>query len=75
MITMGIIDDIIKGLDSLTNYKKADAEQTRAKTDKEKMKNLRKQNKELKKSLSKNQTIGIITVIIAIVGIIITIIL
>ena len=56
---MGLWNDIASALNSLANYKKADAEQIKAKTDKDKMKNLRKQNKELKKALSRNQKIGI----------------
>lgn len=72
---MGFFRDIIDGINSLANYKKSDAEQTKAKTDKEKLKNLRQQNRELKKALSRNQTIGIIGIVIAIAGIVIGIFL
>ena len=66
---MGIIDDITKIMNSVANFKKADAEQIKAKTQKDKMKNLKTENKKLKKALSRNQTIGIIGILISIAGI------
>ena len=60
---MGIIDDFTKILNAVSNYKNSDAEQIKAKTDNNKMKNLRKQNRELKKAISKGYKIGIIGII------------
>ena len=60
---MGFWDDFANVLNSVANYKKADAEQIKAKTQKDKMKNLRKQNRELKKAISKGQKMGIIGII------------
>ena len=70
---MGLFDDIINGINALANFKKADAEQIKAKTQKDKMKNLKKENKVLKKALSKNTKIGIIGIVVSIAGISITV--
>lgn len=70
---MGLFRDIIDGINSLANYKKADADQIKAKTDKDKMKILRKQNRELKKHLSKHQMISLIGILIGVIGIMITV--
>ena len=66
---MGLFRDIIDGLNSLANLKQADAEQVKAKTQNQKVKNTKKENRELKKALSRSNRIGIISILIAIAGI------
>lgn len=66
---MGLFRDIIDGINSLANYKKADAEQIKAKTQKDKIKQLRKENRELKTALSRNQLVGFIGIGVTIVAI------
>ncbi len=63
---MGLLNDITNALNSLTNFQKVQVEKTKAQTQKAKMKRMAKENKELKKALSRNQTIGIITIFITI---------
>ncbi len=70
---MGFFNDIADAINSLANYKKADAEQIKAKTQKDKMKKLTKENKTLKKALSRNQIIGIVSILVGIAGIAITV--
>jgi len=56
---MGLLNDIANALNSLANYQKAQVEKTKVQTQKDKMKRMAKENKELKKALSRNQIIGI----------------
>jgi len=64
---MGFWDDIVNVLNSAANYKKADAEQIKAKIQKDKMKNLRKENRQLKNALSGNQLIGIFGIVATVI--------
>jgi len=66
---MGFLNDFINTINALANFKKADAEQTKAKTQKDRMKKLAKENKELKKALSRNQMIGIISIFVTIASV------
>lgn len=66
---MGIFRDFIDGVNSLANYKKADVEQIKAQTQNDKLKKARRENRELKKAISRSNLIGIIGIIIAIAGI------
>jgi len=70
---MGLFRDIIDGMNSLANLKKADAEQIKAKIQNQKAKNTKKENRELKKALSKSNRIGIISILIAIAGIVVAV--
>ena len=66
---MGFFDDIINGLNALTNLKKADAEQTKARTQKSKTRRMAKENREYKKVISRNKTIGIVGILVTIAGV------
>ena len=63
---MGLLNDIINALNSLTNLQKAQAEKIKAQTQKDKMKRIARENKELKKAISRNQIIGIIAISVTI---------
>lgn len=63
---MGLLNDIANALNSLANLKKAQVEETKVQTQKSKMRRMAKENRELKKALSRNQRIGIATIIITI---------
>jgi len=63
---MGLLNDIINAFNSLANLQKAQAEKIKAQTQKDKMRRMAKENKELKKALSRNQTIGIIAILVTI---------
>lgn len=71
---MGILDDIIKGINTITEYKKADAEQTKVKNQKNKIKKINRENNKLKKTLSKNNKISIIGITVTILSVIMGII-
>ena len=66
---MGLFDDIVNGINALANFKKADAEQIKAKTQKDKMKRIAKENRELKKAFSKNLRVGIAGILVTIAGV------
>jgi len=63
---MGLLNDIANALNSLANLQKVQVEKTKAQTQKGKMKKLAKENRELKKALSKNQIIGIVGIFVTI---------
>ncbi len=63
---MGLLNDIANALNSLANLQKVQVEKTKAQTQKNKMKRITKENRELKKALSRNQIIGIATIFITI---------
>ncbi len=63
---MGLLNDIANALNSLANLQKVQVEKTKAQTQKDKMKRIAKENRELKKALSRNQIIGIATIFITI---------
>lgn len=67
---MGIFDDLIKGVNALADFKKADAEQIKANNQKNKMRKINRENKKLKKTLSRNNKIGIIGISITVFSII-----
>lgn len=70
---MGLLNDIADALNSLANLKKVQVEETKAQTQKARMRRMAKENRELKKTLSKNQIIGIagifVTIVTAFIGI------
>ena len=70
---MGLLNDIANAINSLTNLQKVQVENTKAQTQKNKIRRITKENKELKKDLSRNQRIGIVSILIGIVSIIITV--
>ena len=70
---MGFFDDIINGVNALANLKKADAEQTKAKNQQSRVRKINRENKKLKKNLSRNNKIGIIGIVICVLGVIISI--
>lgn len=63
---MGLLNDIANAINSLANLKKVQVEETKAQTQKAKMRRMAKENRELKKALSRNQIIGIATIFITI---------
>ena len=63
---MGLLNDITNALNSLANLQKVQVEKTKAQTQKDKMRRIAKENRELKKALSRNQRIGIATIFITI---------
>ena len=63
---MGLLNDIAKAFNSLANFQKSQTEKIKAQTHREKMKRIVKENKELKKALSRNQIIGIAGIIVTI---------
>jgi len=63
---MGFLSDFAYFFNSIANLQKAEAEKTRAQTQKNKMRRMAKENRALKKSLSRNQIIGVSTIIITI---------
>lgn len=71
---MGIFDDVIKGISTITDYKKADAEQIKAKNQKTKMRKINRENRELKKTLSRNNKISIIGISVTGLGVILGVI-
>ena len=60
---MGFWDDIAKAFNSLANLQKSQTEKIKAQTKRDKMKRLAKENKELKKALSRNQIIGVVGIL------------
>jgi len=72
---MGFFDEILKWIKAIAELKKADAEQTKAKNQKNRIKKLNRENRALKKNLSKNYKIAIIGIGITSFGIIVPIIL
>ena len=66
---MGLLDDIAKTFNSLTNFQKSQTEKIKAQTQRDKMKRIAKENKELKKALSRNQIIGIVGIIATITSV------
>lgn len=64
---MGLLDDIAKTFNSLTNFQKSQTEKIKAQTQRDKMKRVAKENRELKKALSKNQTLGFVGIIVTII--------
>jgi cell division protein FtsL len=71
---MGIFDDIIKGINTITEYKKADAEQIKVRNQKNKIRKINRENKELKKTLSKSNKVSIIGITVTVLGVIVGII-
>ncbi len=63
---MGFLDDVVKTFNSLANLQKSQTEKIKAQTKKDKMKRITKENKELKKALSRNQIIGITGIFVTI---------
>ena len=63
---MGLLNDIANAINSLANLQKVQVEKTKAQTQKDKMKRMAKENKELKKALSRNQKIGIAGIFVTI---------
>jgi len=63
---MGLLNDFANFFNSLTNLQKAQVEKIKAQTQKDKMKRMAKENRELKKALSRNQMIGITAIFITI---------
>lgn len=72
---MGFFDEILKWIKAIAELKKADAEQTKAKNQKNRIKKLNSENRKLKKNLSKYYKIAIIGIGITSLGIIVSIIL
>ena len=64
---MGFLDDIAKTFNSLANLQKSQTEKIKAQTKKDKMKRITKENKELKKALSRNKIIGIAGIVVTII--------
>ena len=69
--SMGFFEDIINGGNSWANLKKADAEQIKAKNQQSKVRKINRENRELKKNLSRNNKIGIISIIVGVLSVII----
>jgi len=63
---MDLLNDITNFLNSLANLQKVQVEKTKAQTQKAKMRRMTKENKELKKALSRNQIIGIVAIFVTI---------
>ena len=63
---MGFWDDIAKTFNSLANLQKSQTEKIKAQTKKDKMTRIAKENKELKKALSRNQIIGVVGILVTI---------
>ena len=63
---MGFLDDVAKTFNSLANLQKSQTEKIKAQTKKDKMKRITKENRELKKALSRNQIIGITGIFVTI---------
>jgi len=63
---MGLLNDIANTFNSLTNLQKVQVEKIKAQTQKDKMKRMAKENRELKKALSRNQIIGIVAIFVTI---------
>jgi|GEM_PF-3930338 len=61
---MGLLNDITNFINSLGNYEKIQVEKTKAQAKKDKMKKLARENRELKKALSKGQMIGIAGIVV-----------
>jgi len=66
---MGFLDDIAKTFNSLANLQKSQTEKIKAQTKKDKMKRITKENKELKKALSRNKIIGIAGIVVTITSV------
>ncbi|MCH8915920.1 MAG: hypothetical protein IIA82_08780 [Thaumarchaeota archaeon] len=66
---MGFLDDIAKTFNSLANLQKSQTEKIKAQTKKDKMKRITKENKELKKALSRNKIIGIVGIVVTITSV------
>jgi len=66
---MGFLDDIAKTFNSLANLQKSQTEKIKAQTKKDKMKRIAKENKELKKALSRNKIIGIVGIFVTITSV------
>jgi len=58
-----LLNDIANALNSLANLQKVQVEKTKVKTQKANIRRVTKENKELKKALSRNQIIGIVGII------------
>jgi cell division protein FtsL len=71
---MGFFDDIINGVNAWANLKKADAEQIKAKNQQSKVRKINRENRKLKKTLSKNNKLGIIGITVTILSVIMGII-
>ena len=71
---MGFFDDIINGVNAWANLKKADAEQIKAKNQQSKLRKINRENRKLKKTLSKNNKLGIIGITVTILSVIMGII-
>ena len=61
---MGLLNDIANAFNSFANFQKSQTEKIKAQTKKDKMKRMAKENKELKKALSRNQIIGIASIFV-----------
>lgn len=70
---MGFFDNIINGVNAWANLKKADAEQIKAKNHQRKVRKINRENRELKKNLSRNNKIGIISIVVGVLSVIIAI--
>jgi len=72
---MGFWDDIAKGLKSVTDYNKSETEKIKAQNKKVNNKRLAKENRELKKAISKGHKIGMasigVTIVVAVAAVII----
>jgi len=66
---MGFLEDIAKAFNSLANLQKSQTEKIKAQTKKDKMKKITKENKELKKALSRNKIIGIAGIFVTITSV------
>lgn len=66
---MGLLNDIANTINSLANLQKVQVEKTKAKTQKDKMKRIAKENRELKKALSRNQIIGIAGLFLTVISV------
>ncbi len=66
---MGFLDDIAKTFNSLANLQKSQTEKIKAQTKKDRMKRITKENKELKKALSRNKIIGIVGIFVTITSV------
>ena len=66
---MGLLNDIANAFNSLANLQKSQTEKIKAQTKKDKMKRITKENKELKKALSRNKIIGIAGIFVTITSV------
>ena len=64
-----LLNDITNVLNSFANLQKVQVEKTKVKTQKAKMRRMVKENKELKKALSRNQRIGIVGILATIASV------